>query len=306
MSPLRRLDGWLLAPAPAERLAAFRVLAGGFALVYFAVRSPALWALTRRPDDRFEAVGVLSLLDQPPSRALVAVSLVLLIGVGAAFVIGWRFEVTGPAFAVIVMALGTFHSSWGQLLHFENLMVLHVVIIGFSPAACALTPFRRDHPALASSTRFGWPLRLASIVTVAAYLIAGVAKLRIGGTEWLVGDTLRNHVAYSAARLDLLGGTATPVAELVIDWAWLFPPLAIASVIIELLAPLALAGRTFRNLWVGATITMHLAILALLAVFFPYQALGFAFAPLFALEVGVHRLRSLARRPPVDRAILSP
>ena len=68
MNLLRRADRWLQAPAPAERLAAFRVLAGGFALVYIAVRAPALWALTRRPDDRFEAVGILAPVDDPPAR----------------------------------------------------------------------------------------------------------------------------------------------------------------------------------------------------------------------------------------------
>ena len=300
---MRTVDRWLFAPAPATRLAAFRVLAGGFALVYVIVRLPALWALTRRPEPRFDGVGVLGWLEGPPPSALVAGLLVATLVAGSAFVVGWRFEISGPAFAVLLLMVATFHSSWGQLLHFENLFVLHVLVLGFSPAADAWAVGRGP----ASSTghwRYGWPLRLGALITVITYVIASVAKLRIGGTEWLLGDTLQNHVAYSAARLELLGGTPTPLARHVVDQAWLFPPLAVASVALELSAPLALLGGRIRNIWVVAAIAMHLAIAALLAVFFPYQALGFAFAPLFALEVAVSRGRArLVRRSTSTEAI---
>ena len=81
---------------------------------------------------------------------------------------------------------------------------------------------------------YGGPVRLAALVTVLTYVLAGVAKLRLGGLEWMLGDTLRNHVAYSAARLDLLGGTPSPLGRRLVAQAWLFPPLAIATVLVEL------------------------------------------------------------------------
>ena len=43
-----------------------------------------------------------------------------------------------------------------------------------------------------------WPVRVAAVVTVLTYVLAGIAKLRIGGVAWMTGDTLRNHVAFSA------------------------------------------------------------------------------------------------------------
>ena len=49
-------------------------------------------------------------------------------------------------------------------------------------------------------------------MTVVTYVLAGLAKLRIGGVDWLVGDTLRNHVAYSAVRLEVLGARPSPLA----------------------------------------------------------------------------------------------
>ncbi|MDH4168244.1 MAG: HTTM domain-containing protein [Acidimicrobiia bacterium] len=299
MTGLGSLDAWLLAAAPATRLAAFRIVAGGFAVVYVVARSPTLWALANRPEESFAPVGVLGWMDRPPAPAVVLVALTLTVMVGLAFVLGWRFALTGPLFAVAMLASATFHSSWGQLLHFENLVVLHVLVIGFSPSADALA--LRSDPPPPPSYRYGWPLRIAAILTVGVYVIAGVAKLRIGGAEWLFGDSLRNHVAYSAARLDLLGASPSILARTVIDWTWLFPPLAVTAVLIELSAPVALVTRSLRNTWIGAVIVMHLAIAALLLVLFPYQALGFAFAPLFDLEVGAARLHGWIRRVPVTR-----
>ena len=53
---LRRLDDWLFPAAPATRLAAFRVLAGGFALV----AKPA-----RQPSRAVERMTRVLLVDQP-------------------------------------------------------------------------------------------------------------------------------------------------------------------------------------------------------------------------------------------------
>lgn len=290
VSALRRLDAWLLAAAPAERLAAFRVLTGGFAVVYVAVRAPALWALTRRPPSRFEGVGVLALLDDPPGRGLVAVVLAATVVSGLAFVAGIAYRVAAPLFASLLLLVTTYHSSFGQLLHFENLFVLHVIVLAASPAADAWSIRVRETPAPPASMRYGWPLRLAAIVTVATYVVAGIAKLRITGVDWVVGDTLRNHIAYSNARAELLGGIRPPLARPAVDWTGLLPWLAGASLAIELGAPLALAGRPLRWVWATGVVVMHLGIAALLAVFFPYHALGFALVPLFAIERPARRL----------------
>ncbi len=65
----------------------------------------------------------------------------------------------------------------GQLLHFENLIVLHLLITGLSPAAdvWSLDARRRtqlDGPSTELSTRYGWPIALASLVLVVTYVIA--------------------------------------------------------------------------------------------------------------------------------------
>lgn len=290
---------WLTAPAPAERLAAFRILAGAFAVAYLVVRLPAFLAVADNEADRFAPVGLLAWLDGPwPAAAVRALALATPVA-ALAFAAGVAFRVSGPVFALTLLVLTTYRSSWGQLLWFENLLVLHVLVLAFSPSAAAwsIDARRRPAPGPGPSVAYGWPLRLAALLTVTTYVLAGVAKLRIGGLDWMLGDTLRNHVAYSAARLDLLGGTPSPLARLVVPHEWLFPPVAVMTVAIELLAPLALLGGRVRDIWVGLTWLMHLGIAALMFVVFPYPLFLVAFAPLYRLEHLAAVVRGVRARP---------
>lgn len=269
---------------PPERLAAFRIALGGFALAYLLLRVPVLLDLRDRSASGFAGVGVLAWLDEPLGdvwlTALVVISLVS----GLGFTLGAWFRVCGPVFAVSALALTTYRSSWGQLLHFENLMVLHVLIVGFAASADAWSLDARTRSGARRPRDYSSPLRLACIVVVVAYVIAGVAKLRYGGLDWIAGDTLRNHIAYSAARLDLLGGTPSPLARVVVDHAWALRPMGAAAVAIELAAPIALLGGWWRTAWVGAAWIMHAAIAASMLVVFPYPLFLVAFLPFFELE----------------------
>ncbi len=47
----------------------------------------------------------------------------------------------------------------------------------------------------AAATRYGFPLKLMSIVTVLTYLLAGLAKLRTSGMDWVAGNVLRDQIA---------------------------------------------------------------------------------------------------------------
>jgi hypothetical protein len=136
----------------------------------------------------------------------------------------------------------------------------------------------------ADDVRYGWPVRLAAVVTVATYALAGIAKLRIGGAAWINGESLRNHIAYSATRLRVLGGTPSPLAAPLIEQSWLLTPMAVATLVIELGAPLVLVVTSLRWPWVAAVVAMHVAIAATMFVVFPYPLTVIAFAPLFHLE----------------------
>ena len=265
-----------------------RILAGSFAVVYLAVRLPAFLALADAEPARFQPVGPLAWLAQPlPDVALFALVLGAL-PLGVAYAAGVAFRLTGPAFGLALLLLTAYRSSWGQLLHFENLMVLQVLIIGLTHSADALSwDARRGSGrglAPGGGSAYGWPVRLAALVTVATYVLAGVAKLRLGGMTWMLGDTLRNHVAYSAVRLDQFGERSSPVGRALVGQAWAFPPLAVATVLIELAAPVALLGGRVRTVWVTAAWLLHAGVAALMFVVFPYPLLLVAFAPFYRLE----------------------
>ncbi len=277
-------NDWMFAPAPAARLAWFRILVGVFATVYLSVRFQAFAALVDNQRSRFEPVGVLSWLDEPLADGVWFGLLIAAIAMGVAFTVGVRFRLTGPLFALLLLTVTTYRSSWGQLLHFENLLVLHALVVGFARSADAVSVDSRRTDGTRSDGGYGWPLKLAALVTVLTYVLAGVAKLRYGGLDWVLGDSLRNHVAYSAVRLDLLGGTPSPLAAPLVEHGWLFPPLAFTTVALELAAPAALFGRRLRTVWVAGAWLLHVGIAAAMFVVFPYPLFLVAFAPLFRLE----------------------
>lgn len=278
--------------APPERLAAVRILTGGFTVAYLAVRAPVILAVRDRAPGTFSPVGVLWWLDRPLPDAAVVALLVAALAAGVAFSAGAWFRASGPLFAVAVLLLGTYRSSWGQLLHFENLLVLHLLVLGVAASADAwsVDARRRRDPPQAGHDH-GAPLRLLCVVVVVSYAVAGLAKLRYGGPAWASGDTLANHIAYAATRLELFGESPAPMAGVAVRHAWALTPLAVASLVIELGAPVALLGGRWRDAWVAAAWLLHLAIAATMAIVFPYPLFLVAFAPFFEVERAVSRLR---------------
>ncbi len=290
------------ASAPATRLAALRVVVGVFVLVYLVGRLPVFLALADRPPDDFDGVGVLAPLGAPPSVGVVTGVAVAAFASGLASTIGWKYRPNAVVFALAMLFLTTLRGSWGQLLHFENLMVLQLIVLAASPAADVWSvDARRSAPHNTTeldppSTRYGWPLAVAGLVTITTYVITGTAKLRYGGLGWMSGDTLQNHIAYTAVRLDLLGGNPAVLAEVAVRHAWILGPFAAGAVIVELSAPIVLLGRRSRNVWVVAAWLMHIGIFLTMAIGFPSPLFGVAFAPFFALERVPARLRDRVAR----------
>ncbi len=164
----------------------------------------------------------------------------------------------------------------------------------------ARVPRARPRPA----PTYGVPVRLCALITVLAYVIAGWAKARHGGLEWVTGDVLRNWVAHDNLRKVVLGDPHSPLGAAAVAYGWLFPPMALVSLIVELGAPLALLGGRLRQGWIAMAWLFHVGVLVLMAIVFPYQLLGVAFAPLLPVERLADRstwrrlrLATLARAP---------
>ncbi len=282
---------WLAPEAPAERLAAVRVLVGAFAVVYLASRIPHLLSYVSFPARQFAPVGVMTLFGQPPPAAVVYLLVGLTWLAALAFALGWRFRISGPAAGLLLLVTLSYANSWGQIFHTENALVLFVLVLGVTRAADAtsLDARRRAGDGLALAApqphaRYGWPLRLLCLVVVATYLLAGIAKLRWGGPGWMGGTVLRDTIAADSLRKILLGSSHSPIAEALLGQAWLFRGLAVLTLVVELGAPIALLHRRAALAWVLAVLGFHLGVLVLMTIFFPFPLSGVAFAPFFRAE----------------------
>ncbi len=285
---IRRFDAFWRPTTPASRLAALRILVGAFALVYLTIRLPHLSTFDFDVSG-FRPTGVVSLLSDPLAAPWPAVAAVAALALGIAFLLGWRFALTGPLFAAALLWVTSYRNSWGMIFHTENLMVMHVIVVSLGASADAWSldarrRARRGLPPPEDDPRYGWPLRLAAAITIGTYVLAGIAKLRHSGLDWVSSDILRNYVAYDNLRKIELGDDYSKLGTALCRHPELFPPLAGISLAVELLAPLALLGRRVAIVWSLLAWGFHLGVLALMWIFFPYPLLGFAYAPLFSLE----------------------
>jgi hypothetical protein len=299
--------GWLSRPsAPAHRLAALRLLIGGYGLVYLASRFPHVVGVASFSPRQFAPVGPVTLLSAPLPYPLVVAIAAAAVLAGFAFVAGLRYRVSGPLFGVLLLWATSYRNSWSMIFHTENLLVLHVLVLGLVPAAADVWSLdARRRGALeprSEGFRWGWPILLLCGVTVATYFIAGFTNLDRAGLEWITSDTLRYHVAYDNMRKIELGAAHSPIGAALAGHAWAFPPLAALSMVVEVLAPLALVHRRVGQLWAATAWSFHLGVVVVMAIVFHYPLLGFAYAPFFAVERGVGALgRRLVQHPALVR-----
>jgi hypothetical protein len=281
MNLLRLLDARFFSPAPAERLATVRVLTGAFALVYLLARGNVLSDFRHAPG-RFEPVGIAAWLRAPLPPALVFALYILCVLSGVAFTLGIRFRASGPLFALLALWVTSYRNSFGMIFHTENLLILHLCVLGVSDAGAALSREVRAEPA--PSARFGWPLWLISAVSVMAYVLAGIAKLKVTGVTWVDGDVLRNYVAYDAMRKAQIGSIHSPFGAWLVQFAWPFPVLSVLTMLLELLGPLAMLNPKTKLVWVLGLWGFHVGVFASMAIAFPYPLTGIAFASMFECE----------------------
>jgi hypothetical protein len=305
------LDRFWFAEAPATRLALLRLVIGLYALAYLWRRFTLLSDVVATSRTYFEPVGLAAFLEDPLpvpiARGLILATLVAC----AAFVLGFKYRWSGPLFAVLLLWVLSYRNSWTMVYHTDNLLVLHVLVLGLAPAADALsvdalltrgavarTPvlgvWRGRDPV--ADWGYGYPIRLICAVTVATYLLAAVAKLAGPvGWSWVMGDALRDQIAYDALRKELLSTGATPWAFTLYQQVALLTVVGVGSLAIELLAPVALFSRVFAWVWVVAAFLMHWSIYFIMDITFWYHQFGVAFVSFFDLEKPLEWVRGRLR-----------
>lgn len=294
----RLVDAYWRAPVAPTRLAWARIVVGGFALIYLIARVGHLLSYATMARGNFAPVGVVDLvLDRPLLPLAVRIIVLATIACGVLFVLGWRHLIVGPVFAALLLFSLSYRNSFGMIFHTENLLVMHVLILGVTRSADAYSlDARRRGVTPSANGDYGWPLRLMAVVVAIAYVLAGVAKLKNGGLGWVWGDELKHYIAIDNARKLLLGDVYSPLAAPLMGYDVPFKLLAVLTVAFELGAPLALLGRRWAILWVAGAVAFHLGVLALMFIAFPYQMLGVAYAPLLLHKKSVAEQRALDKR----------
>ncbi|MDP2313975.1 MAG: HTTM domain-containing protein [Pseudomonadota bacterium] len=296
------LSGWFLPAWPAARLGVLRFALGAYVLQDLVrVRRPVL-ALSGTDPAQWDPVGVTTWIDGPLSADAWAFTHDATIVVGVLFTLGLFWRVTAPLFAAFLLFVWTYRVSWQMIYHVHHLAMLHVLVMACAPAAAAVSldaTFGRRWRWLTSqpggrgdSWHYGWPVRLLCIVTTLSYLMAGIAKLQIGGLDWAAGSNLLDQVAYDGIYKHVLAPDSEQPGDLIgfaYRHSWIMFPLAMGSLVLESLAPIALVHRRVGQLWSVATMGMHWGIHLFMNLVFPYPISGMAFLSFFPVEKLVPR-----------------
>jgi hypothetical protein len=286
----RRFGGWWFAAVPAQRVAGVRILVGLFAVWYLWGRYLSFLYLNRLPVSNWRPIGAVSLVVDQPLDPLVWQAIVIATIVAAiAFTLGILYRVTGPVFALLLLFTTTYRNSWSMVFHTENLLVMHTAALALAPAADVWSVdrwwrARRGAPMPEPDGKYAWAVRLAAVLTATTYVIAGLAKLRLTGFDWLDGHQLRNQIGFDNLRKALLGDKVAGLAVPLLEHPALFIALSLLTVAVEIGAPIALLGGRIAALWAVTAWGFHVGVIMLMGIVFPYPLYGIAYAPLFAVE----------------------
>ncbi len=290
MNPSRGLERYF-APVLYLRWITVRALTALFVAGYCLGRAPVLTRYEQMSIERFAPVGPVMLLDAPVSSAFTIAALSITIVLALLVACGRFTRWTAPLLALGLLWVTSYRNSWGMLFHTENLLTIHLGVVAIGEWSIARE--RAD-----AETINGWPLRLMSAVTVATYVLAGVAKLRNSGMAWTDGEILRNAIAFDALRKAELGSDYATLGAVMVQHAALFPPLAWATLALELGAPLAFAHRYLRWAWIGTAWSFHFGVQWIMWIGFPYPLSLIAYASMLPVERiwRMPGLSALARR----------
>ncbi len=289
---------WFIELSP-HRLAVLRLLVGAFALYYLCDFYDMLVRIGRFEPWLYRPVGMACFFATPLPPLVFKKILVLTIAANIAFLLGSGFRYSGPIFSTLLLFVFCYKNSWSMIYHAHNLLVLHAVVLGWSRAGDALSVdwlaslgwsqwrSRGISGWLAgvpsAHWRYGWPIRLMCMVTALAYFLAGVAKIAGPlGWSWALGEPMRSQVAVDAIRKELLGGTASSLAFALYDELWLFAAMGVATLAVELGAPLAaVCDKRILRTWATLVFAFHWGIFAVMGIKFWYQLSGIALASFF-------------------------
>src|ERR1044071_8641186 len=150
-------DFWFEA-APATRLAMLRILVGAFTIWYLVPEYDDFIKVAKTDSQLFAPVGVV--FHGPISVELFQWLLRGTLVAAVCFTLGLWHRFTGPALAGLALWLFCYRNSWSMIYHSDNLVVLHLIVLGLTRSADALSldAFLRDRrqAGAAAAGHSGW------------------------------------------------------------------------------------------------------------------------------------------------------
>jgi hypothetical protein len=181
-----RLRGWLddalWGPETALRLVVVHV--GLSALIGLRIVLGSYRQLADTPSALVDPVPLLGWLDRMPSaEVIVAIQIVGALAAAAA-VMRRQPRVAFAVAWLCYLVLAGLRGSRGKVLHNDLLLL-------WASAPFLLAPVVVDLRDRVARRRYGWPIRVAMVITALVYFFAGYHKLRRSGIDWVLGDNMR-------------------------------------------------------------------------------------------------------------------
>lgn len=146
--------------------------------------------------------------------------------------------------------------------------------------------------AVPDSGEYHWPIQMIRLIWVIVFFLAGVAKVRNGGLDWMFSDSMSNLVL----RKLYIWEPPTSLGWFFMEYPWTYKAMAAGAVFIELLAPLVLFSRIARLLIVPAMLAMQISIRLIMGDdFTQFMSIYLFFVPWLLL--GTFSLRFLPSKP---------
>jgi hypothetical protein len=254
----RAVADWLFAPGDPRRLASLRI---GLCTVLAIRLFRGVYAgLAGQPPVLFRPRSFMQLMPAMPGRPAVVALQALGIGAAVLSALGLGSRVALPIAWGCTVFLGGMTTSLGKVMHNDVLLLLAMVPLLAAPVDDAWSVrarlTRRSAPAL--SSRYGWPVRTASVVVAGTYFLTGLAKIEFSGPAWFASDNLRFALYASSDAQSVPNAFGLFVA----DRPLLAHLLAAGVLGLELAFPAVLWKPSWAWAFVVAAGAVHLGILA--------------------------------------------
>jgi hypothetical protein len=239
------LDDALWGPETARRLLVVHV--GLSALIGVRMVAGPYRHLADTPRPLVGPVPILAFLDQMPP-AWVFVTIQVVGGLAALAAVARRHPQVAFAVAwVCYLVLAGLRGSRGKVLHNDLLLLWVSAPLLFAPAVIDV----RDRVA---RHRWGWPVRVAIVITALIYFFAGYHKLRRSGLEWAYGENMQYVTLWGPS----IGAPGWPgLARWVGDNLWLSRASGVFILGLELTFPVVVFVRWTRALYAAAAVVLH-------------------------------------------------